>query len=668
MGAAAVAATLAAGGSPVRARYAPESVFMPDTTVKPATATTPGVCSKGGLTWACYAPSDMQQLYNIPSAQHTSDGSGQTIVLIEAFGNQNVQNDLQQFDRAFDLQDAPLQIVGHNGSGDSYCQANFPGDELAGCEADVQSWAQETSIDVEWAHAIAPGAHLALVVAPSDNPPDVVGALELAISKYQGAIISQSFSEDEPDAQSDGSLGISHELYSAAGALGETLVSGSGDWGSGGIDNAFDAGSGANTVEYPASDPDVVAVGGTQADAYDGQFGETPASAPLGAGALKANGSYGSEQAWNECDVICGATGGGTSAIFTNRTVPDVSYDAALFGGVQAVVNGVLGTAAGTSVGAPQWAGILAIADEERAAAHKPPLGFVNPALYSIASSHGSDFHDITDGNNTYLGADVTIDGFNAGPGYDVATGLGTPNAAGLISDLVASGGSQPGGASDANCQNQTLTGVYHNVNVQQNASCTLSGATVLGNVQANNSTTLTVTGGSIAGNLQANNSTSLTVTGGSIAGNLQANNTGSVNVAGVVVNGNFQANNVGPVSHPAPPPPPHSPHPASTPAPTPVPSTLCDSVVFGNAQVQNSTALSPWSVGGSGCSGDPATGQTGDVVGNNLQFDNNAATGNDVSADWVAGNLECNNNGGVTSSQGGSTVAGNSHGQCSSS
>jgi len=161
---------------------------------------------------------------------------------------------------------------------------------------------------------------------------------------------------------------------------------------------------------------------------------------------------YGAEEVWNEA-WIDAAGGGAVSALFSppsyqsglglgGRAVPDVSYNAAVDGGVL-VFYSALGPAAagfyvigGTSAGSPQWAGIIALADTARAIAGKGRIAFANPALYSIAQGphYAADFHDITVGDNTLAGTSV---GFTAGAGYDLATGWGTPNVAHLIADFV---------------------------------------------------------------------------------------------------------------------------------------------------------------------------------------------------------------------------------------
>lgn len=171
-----------------------------------------------------------------------------------------------------------------------------------------------------------------------------------------------------------------------------------------------------------------------------------------------------------DCCAVPVATGGASSAIFhrppwqagftndTGRVEPDVAYNASVLGGVVTVTScytpdnpagcdptdPFLSLVGGTSAGAPQWAAIIAIADEARGMRGQRRLGLVAPALYELARnpvSYARDFHDITSGNNVLgSGNDPEADasqGFFAGPGFDDATGLGTPNVANLVSDLA---------------------------------------------------------------------------------------------------------------------------------------------------------------------------------------------------------------------------------------
>jgi subtilase family serine protease len=213
-----------------------------------------------------------------------------------------------------------------------------------------------------------------------------------------------------------------HQNFQAAQAASISVFASAGDNGaSNGSSYSF-----AN-ASYPASDPLVTAVGGTNLFMDD-------------------SGAYQSEDVWNDADPslcpfgctagIFGATGGSPSLIFPGRSTSDVAYNASVYTGVL-VYLGFLGGSndgfyffGGTSEGAPQWAAITALANQ--AAGHA--LGYLNPSLYAIASAsaYSSNFHDITVGENGFLGP-----GFSAGNGYDYPTGLGSPNVANLITTLT---------------------------------------------------------------------------------------------------------------------------------------------------------------------------------------------------------------------------------------
>lgn len=359
----------------------------------------------------CYDPAQIRQAYNIPS---TYDGAGQTIIIVEAYGDPNVEADLAQFDspQRFDLP-APPSLTVYNGSATQTAGPHDPG-----------AWLGETALDVEWAHAIAPKANLVLIEASSSSGSAVNAAMRQIVPNYPGAIISMSFGIQESAISGGGNnvhVRQMHKNFELFRSLGDTIVASDGDFGA-------SNGTNVNSPQYPASDPLVTSVGGTMG-----------LPAPLGlcppTNLLLDLCSYGGEQVWNE--PAFGATGGGPSLIWgapayqpgPMRTVPDVAYNAAVNGGFLVAIGPHLGLFGGTSAGAPQWAAIIALVNQARAQGGKPPLSFPD-ALYG----HPTGFHDITIGNNMLPGA--PLPGFDAGPGYDLATGLGTPNVANLIDDL----------------------------------------------------------------------------------------------------------------------------------------------------------------------------------------------------------------------------------------
>ncbi len=376
---------------------------------KPAAFPTPSQCVAAfGL--ACYTPALMHTAYNIPTGL---DGTGETIVIVDAYGSPTLRQDLQVFDQTFGLPDPVLNII-YPGGKPVYNPRQSHSES---------SWAAETSLDVQWAHAIAPGATIDLVIAANNGGNVLNNAVAYAISHHLGSVMSLSWGAPEGAIRGRGNntqVMQAHQNFQAAKAASITVFASSGD---NGASNGY---SFANAL-YPASDPLVTAVGGTNLFMDD-------------------SGAYQSEDVWNDSDPslcpfgctagIFGATGGSPSLIFPGRSTSDVGYNASVYTGVL-VYLGFLGGNnngfyffGGTSEGSPQWAAITTLADE--AAGHA--LGYLNPSLYAIGSgnAYSTDFHDITVGQNAFFGP-----GFSAGTGYDYPTGLGSPNVANLISTLT---------------------------------------------------------------------------------------------------------------------------------------------------------------------------------------------------------------------------------------
>jgi subtilase family serine protease len=421
-------------------------------------------CQHGNL--ICYTPQDIKTAYNFPS---NLDGSGQTIVIVDAFGSPSVASDLNAFDRIFGLQAPAFFTV--------VCPAGgCPTLDLSGSNAQSLNeigWTQEIALDTQWAHAMAPAANIILAVATSDDNFALNAALQNAVNQYPGSIISQSFGTPEGVLNlSKGSadsafLKQAEQIYKQAAGEGTTVFASAGDWGadfSAIVPNLNFANAG-----YPASSPEVTAVGGTQGNPYlyhspiplchttscstglvqfDNSTGTcTRFTSSLHQPFCTATG-YGEEQVWNEQQFAV-ATGGAPSLVFStpsyqsglglsSRTTPDVSYDAAISGGVLGVWTPVPFIAGvyvfgGTSAGSPQWSGIAALANQLDQQQYGQHLGFINRAIYRIGHNP-QDFHDITIGNNLVAGGTV---GFSAQAGYDDTSGWGTPNVANLVPDLL---------------------------------------------------------------------------------------------------------------------------------------------------------------------------------------------------------------------------------------
>jgi subtilase family serine protease len=352
----------------------------------------------------CYSPAQIRAAYDIqPLLDAGIDGTGTTIVIVDAFSSPTIANDLNMFDAAFGLPAANLDIVAPDGL-TPFAMSQF-------------GWAVEISLDVEWAHVVAPGAHIELVLAKSAEDADLLSATRYAVENNLGEVITQSFGEAESCADPE-LLRQEHAVFERAASKGITLLAGSGDFGV--VNWLCDGSAKASvaSVATPASDPNVTAVGGTRL-AID------PVSS-----------AYAWESGWSDA---FGAGGGGFSSVYRRpgyqapfvdghaRALPDVAYSASAFGSTFFVVTGRLGAIFGTSGGTPQWAGIVALA--RQVAGHRQSQ--LNIRLYHLAksSSYGDALHDVTTGNNSFNG----VTGFSAGPGWDAVTGLGTPDVAKLV-------------------------------------------------------------------------------------------------------------------------------------------------------------------------------------------------------------------------------------------
>ena len=298
-------------------------------------------------------------------------------------------------------------------------------------------WAEETNLDVQWAHAVAPEAKIVLVQANTNNDDDILAATKWAVDNKAGDVISQSFGENE-SCVDPAILSAEHDLFAQATRKGITLTASSGDEGAAQLN--CDGSAYVLAASSPASDPYVLGIGGTSLTAD------------------LTTGAYQSEQVWNESDPYDAGGGSGLSVIYKRpgyqgdavkgrqRVVPDVSYNGGINGGVLTYLGpDILGPAragfyifGGTSAGAPQWAGLTAIGAQ---IAHKS-LGLLQPAIYDVAHSrkYSTYFHDITVGDTTYAPVDdpsTFVQGYPAGPGFDAASGWGTPIASKLLPFLA---------------------------------------------------------------------------------------------------------------------------------------------------------------------------------------------------------------------------------------
>jgi subtilase family serine protease len=341
------------------------------------------------VTSSALTPAQVRSAYgfSLAAVNGTSlTGAGETIAIVDAYNDPYIASDLKAFDAKYGIAAPPsLKVVSETGSTTALPQNS-------------SSWSGEIALDVEWAHAIAPGANILLVEANSSNTSDLLSAVNYARNQSGVVAVSMSWGSSE----FSGETSYNSYFTTPAGHAGVTFVASSGDNGAGAI--------------WPAVSTNVLAVGGTT---------------------LSLSGSnYGSESAWSD-------SGGGVSKFiskpsyqtaYTGRTrgSPDVSYDANPNTGF-AVYNSYDGgweQVGGTSAGAPQWAALVALADQGRALKGLGSLDGGTQTLPAIYAMPSSDFHDITSGSN----------GYPAKTGYDLATGRGSPVAQNVISYLVGYG------------------------------------------------------------------------------------------------------------------------------------------------------------------------------------------------------------------------------------
>jgi len=581
--------TIAATGTGIRLHeIAHPPLIVLDSTFNPAGVFNPNLppnappggapfCYSGSLgTVICYPPNFLRKAYDFPS---TLTGKGSTIVIVDAFGSPSIPADLKDFDGNFSVPAPPsLKILcgpTWTGAATDHCPTIKVTDPNI---ADELSWTEEITLDVTQAHALAPGAKIILVVANSDMDVDLNAAETAVVSQHKlaGSIMTQSFGEADdlvgcyyfpcnitgfagmPPPYFDPTIRTTYNHNMAtAQAAGWTVMASSGD---DGANEAFsEVGTGELTPSYPATNPYVLAVGGTGGYPYGGQYGTSnpavlnfppgpggtlicAAGATCYTGLVVINGGtkgcsttatrtsgeptscfptgYGGEQTWQEAPLVDptrASSGGGISndyyagypsygypAIQTyarpsyqsslpafwrltngtmvqsgsggitynggvwepslGRVTPDVSFNAAVEGGVLAFMspssifartycyyyglycNGRWVVFGGTSAASPAWAAIIALVQQ----LHGGPVGFITPAIYELGQSYlySDAFHDIRVGNNTDSPSpghcvsqfcepgEVSQNGYVAGSGYDSTTGWGSPDVAHFVQDI----------------------------------------------------------------------------------------------------------------------------------------------------------------------------------------------------------------------------------------
>jgi subtilase family serine protease len=408
------------GGTPARP-FAPGVPARPAGV--PAPPTTQQCLERTSL--RCYSPAQLARAYGLePLWREGWTGAGRTIAIVDSFGSPTIREDLHAFDAAFGYPDPKLTIVHPAGKPPPFDRR----------DSEQLGWAGETTLDVEWAHAMAPGADILLVVTPVAETQGITGFPEIVASeKYVldhdlADVISHSLGATEQTFASKDQLLGQRSALVAAQAKGVTVLAASGDDGPLARDLQMRR-LPTRGVGWPASDPLVTAVGGTELslDAEGGR--EAPDAAWGGAGADAASGG-GLSTVFPRPDWQDGVR----ALVGTARGVPDVSMSAAVDGGAL-VWSSYSGTGSwsvvgGTSEATPLFAGVVAIADQFAGRR----LGLLNPALYRLASRRETaGIVDVTRGSN----AVESRPGFPARRGYDLATGLGTVEADRLVRALA---------------------------------------------------------------------------------------------------------------------------------------------------------------------------------------------------------------------------------------
>jgi subtilase family serine protease len=375
----------------------------------------------------CYGPLQYEKAYDLKTLyNHGNSGQGQTIAIVDAFGSPTIASDLHTFDQAYGLPDPNLSII----------QPSGPVPAFDGNDATMQNWAFETTLDVEYAHAMAPGANILLAETPvaetegSTGLPEMMDAVQYIVAHHLAAVVSQSYGATENTfANPQKDIPRLDYAFKAAASKGVTVLAASGD--AGATDAQLDG-----TTDYPyrvnswpSSDPLVTSVGGTMLSLNN------------------AGNRLSPDVVWNDG---YGAGGGGVSEVFSRpsyqaglskivgsmRGTPDVSMSAAVNGGAIVYLSFpgydagyyIVG---GTSEATPLFAGVVALAAQ--AAGH--PLGQINPALYALAGqgyTNKTGLVDVTSGNNSF----DHVHGYPAKTGYDLASGVGTVDGAKFVKAL----------------------------------------------------------------------------------------------------------------------------------------------------------------------------------------------------------------------------------------
>jgi subtilase family serine protease len=498
------ALAVATGGSPSGARpavplssyayLAPESAFVPASQADgPIACQRPAPDNRVSTDLHCMKPADMRAAYGIDKLPY--QGEGQTIVLVDSFGSPTAAGDLDFFAQTFGMPKPDFEQVFPNGqpgflNGDG--SATGAGSGQNG-PASAAGWATEANLDVQWAYAMAPKAHIVLLATNTAETQGVPGlpaamsAIDWAVGKYpSGTVFSMSFGTDESAFAGAAAQQFAKfdETFKRGLAKGDTFFASSGDNGSLGVERSHrqSTTSPDPQVSYPNVSPYVTSVGGTQRQ-FGWTWNPTGPDVPIAANGSRTPAWWAWTQGGNSEPVgnepgFGLVTGGGDSTVYArpsyqntvasvvgaHRGVPDLAWNMAINGGALVYhsffqkVNGPPGwfLVGGTSASSPQVAAVVALANQARKQAGKGPIGNLNQAIYSpgfnksvafhdvapqtfgtgvpSANLHSNQVWDITPGQPVSLDA---VTGHDTTTGYDLTTGFGSPVGPGFVSELV---------------------------------------------------------------------------------------------------------------------------------------------------------------------------------------------------------------------------------------
>src|SRR5438445_2294985 len=493
----ALVAVAAGGGGPSRLAAANDALtvlpLISDWVFVSADGTPPSQAACAAVARRCFNPSAMANSYDYAALHAAGNkGQGKTIAVVDSFGATTIRQDLGVFNTAF----GRPHLCGETGPSDP--SANCPSSVsprfdivcVQGCPAPKPPplnngtgleyhnlWDLEVALDVEWAHATAPLANIVLVTTPTAEVLGVQGFQQMMdaesalIDSGSVDVISQSFGSGE-GAFNNGLAALKQlrTTFEKAHASKVTVFASSGD---GGTTNGMKVPVKDSriipypSVSWPASDPLVTTVGGTylctnavtgtSVDSVSPPVNCQSAPGDREPGWVASGGGYSIyfdrpdyQNVLPPGSTYTGTSPGAPGKNANMRGIPDIAYQASARTGVLVYLTepdtkgGTAGcgganpcstgwyTVGGTSASAPQWAGLIAMADQM--AGHD--LGFINPALYRIdnnSAKYAADFYDVIQGTNK--GGELP--GYDASKGWDAVTGLGTPNAANLLPDLI---------------------------------------------------------------------------------------------------------------------------------------------------------------------------------------------------------------------------------------